>query len=166
MSTPVSRTFTLPVDVETVFAALSSEAWAARKAQELKDGSQVVRREERSDGGVLLEISRELPDGVPGFLEKFLPRDGRARQTDDWAAAEAGVRRGRWTAEIPGAPATVGGTMRLEPGGAGTTYVIEGSVKVGIPIIGGKAERFLAGMVEKLTEKEAEVLRGMVMPTA
>jgi hypothetical protein len=113
---------------------------------------------------VLLEVSRELPEGVPSFLSSFLPRDGRARQTDDWAAAEGGVRRGRWTAEIPGAPAAVGGTMRLEPSGTGTTYVIEGTVKVSVPIIGGKAERFLAGMVERLTEKEAEVLRGMVTP--
>lgn len=162
MSAPVSRTYSLPADVESVFAALSSEGWAHRKAQQLNDGSQVVRREERPDGGVLLEVSRELPEGVPGFLEKFLPRDGRARQTDDWSAAEGGVRRGTWTAEIPGAPAKVGGTMRLEPSGTGTTYVIEGAVKVGIPIIGGKAEKFLAGMVERLTEKEAEVLRGMV----
>ena len=162
MSTSLTSSFALTADVETVFAALSSEGWALRKAQELNDGSQVVRREERPDGGVLLVVSRELPEGVPGFLERFLPRDGRARQTDDWEPAGGGVRRGRWTAEIPGAPAQVGGTMRLEPTGTGTTYVIEGAVKVGIPLIGGKAEKFLAGMVERLTEKEAEVLRGMV----
>ena len=100
--------------METVFAALSSEGWAHRKAEVLSDGSQVVKREEKPDGGVLLVVSRELPDGVPGFLEKFLPRDGRANQTDDWGPARPdGSRHGTWAAEIPGAPADVRCTMRL-----------------------------------------------------
>lgn len=159
----MTRSFTIDVDVETVFAALSSEGWARRKAEVLRDGSRVVRRDDKPDGGVVLVVSRELPEGVPGFLDKFLPRDGRANQTDDWSAAGAdGVRRGRWEAEIPGAPATVGGTMRLEPTSAGCTYTIEGEVKVRVPVIGGRAEKFLAGMVGRLTEKEADVLRGMV----
>jgi hypothetical protein len=159
MSTSLTRCFELPADVETVFAALSSEGWAHRKAEVLKDGSQVVRREEKPDGGVLLVVSRELPEGVPSFLEKFLPRDGRADQTDDWGPAAAdGARSGRWSAEIPGAPAQVGGTMRLEPSGAGCTYTINGEVKVRVPLVGGKAEKFLAGMVGRLTEKEADVL--------
>ena len=163
MSTPVKAVYTNAVDVETVFAALSSEAWAHRKAAELHDGSQVVRREEKPDGGVVLVVSRELPDGVPGFLEKFLPRDGRAQQTDDWGPAGAdGTRRGTWKADIPGAPAQVGGTMRLEPDGTSTRYTIEGEVRVKVPIIGGKAEKYLAGMVVRLTEKEAEVLQAMV----
>lgn len=165
MSTPITAVHALPSDVETAFAAVSSEQWAHRKAAELNDGSQVVSRDERPDGGVVLVVSRELPEGVPGFLEKFLPRDGRARQTDAWEpAGPDGARRGTWAAEIPGAPAQVGGTMRLEPepGGDGTRYTIEGEVKVRVPVIGGKAEKFLAGMVVRLTEKEAEVLRGMV----
>ena len=163
MSTPLKAVYLNAADVETVFAALSSEQWAHRKAAELHDGSQVVRRTEKPDGGVTLVVSRELPDGVPGFLEKFLPKEGRANQTDDWGPVEAdGSRRGRWEAEIPGAPAQVGGTMRLEPDGEQTRYTIEGEVKVKVPIIGGKAEKFLAGMVLRLTEKEAEVLKGMV----
>jgi hypothetical protein len=167
VSTPLKAVHGAPAGVEAVFAALSSEAWAHRKAAELHDGSRVVAREEKPDGGVRLVVSRELPDGVPGFLERFLPKDGRANQTDDWGPAEAdGTRHGRWQAEIPGAPARVGGTMRLEPDGAAgtpaTRYTIEGEVSVRVPVIGGKAEKFLAGMVVRLTEKEAEVLRGMV----
>lgn len=164
MSTAVKARYLCAADVETVFAALSSEQWAARKAAELHDGSQVVRREEKPDGGVVLVVSRELPEGVPGWLAKFLPKDGRATQTDDWGPADpSGVRRGTWSATIPGAPADVGGTMRLEPDGTGTTYVIEGEVTVRVPVIGGKAEKFLSGMVLRLTEKEAEVLQGMVI---
>lgn len=146
-------------DVETVFAILSSELWAERRAEALHDGSRVVRREQGKDGGVTLVVSRELPSGVPGFLERFLPADGRAVQTDVWEPAAGGVRRGSWVAEIPGAPATLGGTMRLEPTSTGSRHVIEGEVTVRVPLIGGRAESFIAGMVERLAAAEADVLR-------
>lgn len=146
-------------DVETVLAVLADPSWAERKADALHDGSRVVRHEQKADGGVVLVVSRELPAGVPGFLERFLPRDGRVTHTDDWGPAEGGARSGTWQVEIPGAPARLGGTMRLEPATTGSRYVIDGEVTVRVPIIGGKAEGFIAGMVERLAAKEAEVLR-------
>ncbi|MCW2615875.1 MAG: hypothetical protein JWN08_2869 [Frankiales bacterium] len=146
-------------DVERVLAILTSEQWPVRKAEALRDGSRVVERTERPDGGVLLVQSRELPGGGPGFLEKFLPQDGRVVQTDDWGPAQDGLRRGTWSVEIPGAPARLGGTLLLEPTATGSRYVIDGEAKVPIPLVGGKAERFIADMVLKLSDKEAELLR-------
>lgn len=159
MSSPVSSTHESPGDVERVVAILTSAQWPATKAQALNDGSRVVERTERPDGGVRLVQSRELPKGAPGFLTKFLPADGRVVQTDDWGPAEGGVRRGTWSVEIPGAPATLGGTLLLEPTATGSRYVIAGEAKVPIPLIGGKAERFISEMVSKLSAKEAELLR-------
>ena len=146
-------------DVESAFRVLSDESWAQRKQDALRDGSRVVRREEKADGGVLLVVSRELPAGVPGFLERFLPQDGRVTQTDDWGPASGGSRSGTWKVEIPGAPAKLGGTMRLEPTPTGSRFVVDGTVEVKVPLVGGKAEGFIAGMVTKLAAKEAEVLR-------
>ncbi len=162
MSTSVKSTCESSGDVATVFRTLTAATWADHKARELNDGSRVVRREERPDGGVLFAVSRQLPDGVPGFLERFLPHDGRVLHTDDWAPAEGDARRGVWHVEVPGAPARLGGTMRIDPLPTGSRYTIEGEVEVGVPIIGGKAERFIAGMVEKLAAKEADLLRSMV----
>ncbi len=164
MSKDFRYSYSLPSDVDTAFSAIAAESWAAAKAERLKDGTTVKRFEQTPDGGVVLQISRNLPDGVPGFLERFLPADGKAGQTDTWAPPAAdGVRRGTWKADLPGAPAEVSGTMRLEPAGPGlTNYVVEGTVKVKIPLVGGKAESFIADMTGKLTAKEAEVLRGLV----
>jgi hypothetical protein len=146
-------------DVETVFRLLTDESWAQRKDDALHDGSRVVRREETPDGGVTLVVSRELPSGVPGFLERFLPKDGRVTQTDAWGPAADGSRSGTWSVDIPGAPARLGGSMRLDPTATGSRYVIDGTVEVKVPLIGGKAEGFIAGMVEKLAAKEGDVLR-------
>jgi len=154
--------YDIPADVETAYAAISGEGWAKAKAARFDDGSEVVRREEGPAGAVTMVVSRKLPDGIPGFLQKFLPSDGRVTQTDAWGAAADGVRSGTWKAETPGSPAKIDGTMRLEPNGTGCRYVVEGNVKVSIPVVGGKAESVAVGMTEKLTAKEAEVLRGMV----
>lgn len=158
MSTHVETSHESSGGVEEVFAILTSPDWPARKAAELKDGSSVVEREEHPDGGVRFVVSRELPSGGPGFLERFLPADGRVVQTDEWGPAAGGERHGRWSVSIPGSPASMGGTMRLEPTATGTCHAIEGEVTVKIPLIGGKAERFIGDMVVKLAGKEAELL--------
>ncbi len=162
MSKKFSVSYDIPADVETTYAAISSEGWAAAKASALKDGSAVVSRDVASGDAVTLVVSRKLPDGIPGFLQKFLPADGRVVQTDTWGAASGGVRSGTWKADTPGSPVKVGGTMRLEPSGSGCSYVVEGEIKASIPLIGGKAEDVAVGMTKKLTSSEADVLRGMV----
>lgn len=159
MSRPVRSVFHSSAGVEDVWATLTSEQWVATKAERFGDGSLVRQREERPDGSLLLSVSRELPEGVPGFLQRFLPQDGRVVETFEWAtAAGDGTRRGTWTADIPGAPARLGGTMRLEPTATGSSYTIEGDVRVSVPLIGSKAESFIAGMVERLAAAEHELL--------
>ncbi|HVE73648.1 MAG TPA: DUF2505 domain-containing protein [Mycobacteriales bacterium] len=160
MSTPLQRRHALGAEVEVAFATLAGESWVAHRAGELGDGSVVLRREERADGSVVVAVSRELPSGVPGFLQRFLPADGRVQQTETWApSGDDGVRRGTWQVEVAGAPAEMGGTMRLEPDGSGCAYVIEGTVTVRLPLVGGKAESFLVDMVQQLSDKEATILR-------
>jgi len=159
VSTPVASSHESANPVEAVFAVLTGQGWPARKAEALGDGSQVVERVERADGGVLLVQSRKLPEGGPGFLAKFLPADGRVVQTDDWGPAQDGVRRGTWKVEIPGAPAQLGGTLLLEPTATGSRYVIAGTAKVPIPLVGGKAEKFISEMVTRLAGVEADLMR-------
>jgi len=162
MSKAVHSTHDCSAEVERVHGVLSGPDWAERKAEALHDGSRVVEREVKPDGGVRLVVSRELPAGGPGFLQRFLPKDGRVVQTDDWGPSQDGVRQGTWQVVLPGVPATLGGTMRLEPTATGTRYVIDGAIEVPIPLVGGKAESFIADMIQKLTAREAEVLQDAV----
>lgn len=162
MSAPVRSTFTSSGSVEQVLAVLTSPDWSAVKAERFGDGAELRAREVRPDGGVRVVNSRQLPDGAPGFLQRFLPADGRVLETFDWGPPEDGARYGTWQVEIPGAPATLGGTTSLVPTASGSVYTIEGEVTVKVPLIGGKAESFIAGMVEKLAAKEAELVVAQV----
>jgi hypothetical protein len=149
----------IPATVQQVFDLRTSERWVALKRERLNDGSALVSRTERPDGGVDFSVSRELPSGVPGFLEKFLPKEGKAVQNESWGPPDAnGVCHGTWSVDIPGAPAKLGGDSTLEPSGDGSVQVIRGTAKVGVPIIGGKAESFIVEMTEKLMAKEAELM--------
>ena len=160
MTAVVGSTVRTPFPVSEVFDLLTSARWVELKAARFRDGSQVVRRDASPDGGVLLAVSRELPAGAPGFLAKLLPKDGRVVQTDEWAPADGdGVRSGTWRVEIPGVPARLGGTLRLEPSGTGSQYLVEGETKVSVPLVGGRAESFIAEMVGKLGEAEGELLQ-------
>jgi hypothetical protein len=149
----------IPATVQEVFALRTSQRWVDLKAEKLKDGSTMVRREERPDGGVDFSVSRELPSGVPGFLEKLLPKEGKAVQNEEWGPPDAaGVCHGSWSVDIPGTPAKLGGTSTLEPTDTGSVHTILGTAKVSVPIIGGKAEQFIVDMTKKLMGKEAELM--------
>ena len=163
MSKRVRNEYEGPADVGTVFAVLTSESFAQCKAARFRDDTRIVRREEAPDGAVTVVVSRELPAGVPGFLQRFLPEDGRVVETHAWGPDEGGSRRGTWKADIAGAPARLGGTMSLTPTATGgTKHVIEGEVDVKVPLVGGRAESFIAEMVQKLAAKEAELLAEQV----
>jgi hypothetical protein len=149
----------IPATVEEVFALRTSQRWVDLKADHLNDGSTMVRRQERADGGVDFSVSRDLPSGVPGFLEKFLPKEGKAVQNEEWGPPDAaGVCHGTWSVDIPGAPAKLGGTSTLEPTSTGSVHTILGTAKVSIPIVGGKAEQFIVDMTKKLMGREAELM--------
>jgi hypothetical protein len=158
MSKKIDVSHDIPADVESVYAVITGEDWAAHKAEAFDDDARTEKRLVEAGDAVTLVMSRGLPPGIPGFLEKFLPKGGRATQTEVWGPAKDGSRSGTWQGEIPGAPAKVGGRMSLTPISTGTRYRIEGEVKVSIPLVGGKAESFVAEMIEKLTASEAELL--------
>jgi hypothetical protein len=160
MTAPVRTLVRTAYPVSEVFDVLTSERWVERKAARFRDGSRVVRREVLPDGGLVLAVSRRLPEGAPGPLARLLPEDGRVVQTDQWAPDDgSGSRTGTWAVELAGAPARLGGAMRLEPSGTGSAYLVLGETKVSVPLVGGRAESFIAEMVGKLGDAEGELLQ-------
>jgi hypothetical protein len=48
--------------------------------------------------------------------------------------------------------------MRIEPDGTGSAYVVTGETKVSVPLVGGRAESFVAEMVGRLGAAEGQLL--------
>ena len=163
MAKSVASSFDNPVEVEAVYQVLSGPDWAATKADRLGDDSTTLRRDVHDGDAVTLVMSRRLPPGVPGFLQKFLPADPRVTTTDTWGPAHEGGRSGTWTADLGGVPVALGGTMRIEPIAGGSRYTIEGEVRVSVPLIGGKAESYIAEQITKLARAEEQVVRDVLL---
>jgi hypothetical protein len=158
LSKRFSHTTDSEVTVEQVFGVLSGPDWSTHLAAELGDDSRTVLREVGADGSVTLVLNRRLPSGIPGFLQKFLPSDPRVITTDVWGPSVEGVRECTWTAEIAGAPTTITGTQRIEPLGLGNRHIVAGEVRVSVPLLGGKAESFIADAIQGLAESEVAVV--------
>lgn len=130
----------------------------------LGDHGHVVSREPTSGGGVILRISRQLPQGAPSAVQRFLPPDGQVGHTSEWSAAgPAGDRHGTWRVEGQGVPADITGIMRLEADGEGCRHIVEGTATVRVPLVAGKVERMLVELMEKLAAREAELVRTLLV---
>lgn len=162
MAAPVTCSHEVPAAVPAAFEALTSERWPVALDARLRDGSELVERTELPDGGLRLVTQRRLPEGIPSFLRRFAPADGKVTQTDVWGPERDGIRTGTWSVALTSAPGSVGGSMTLAPSGAGARWTVDGAVVLKVPLVGGKAESFLAPLVEKLVGTQAEVLRGML----
>ena len=162
MSKPLSASVEVPADVETTFAVLTGPSWPELMAERLRDGSRLLEATTSPDGAARLVVSRRLPDGIPGFLSAFVPQDGRITQTDVWGPAVDGARRGTWSVAFPGSPGEVSGETAVEPTGEGARWSVTGTVRIKIPLVGGKAEGLLAPLVEELVRRQGEVLREAV----
>ncbi|MCW2622666.1 MAG: hypothetical protein JWL64_2268 [Frankiales bacterium] len=159
----MSKHFTARHDVaapvERVYALLASAGWPATTAAALNDGGRTDSCTATPEGGVVLVHSHQLPEGGPGFVQGFLPKDRMVTQTDRWEPAEPdGTRRGTWEVGFPGSPGKIGGTAVLS-GGASTLWTVEGSASIRVPLVGGKIEGFLIGHLVKLLERQAGVLQ-------
>lgn len=157
--TPLSTTATLPAPVDAVLALRTGERWVALRADRFGDDTTLESRETGPDGEVTVVVSRALPEGAPSFLQRFIPQDGRVRQSETWhPPGDDGACAGTWRVELPGAPARLGGTARLEPAAGGSRLVIEGEARVSVPLVGGRAEQFVVAASERLMEREAELM--------
>lgn len=162
MATSLSASLPLPTGVEQAWAVLAGADWPAVLAAALSDGSTLVSHEQTADGGARVVSRRRLPEGGPSFLRRFVPADGTVAQTDTWGPEQAGVRAGTWDVDLGGAPGAIGGRHRLEPADGGCRWVVDGEVAVRVPLVGGRAEAFLAPLVETLLARQAEVLRAQL----
>jgi hypothetical protein len=162
MSRPVSADVAVAADVESAWRALTGPGWPVALDAALRDGSRLVGDEPTADGGMVVVVSRRLPDGVPSAVQHLLPRDGRVTQTDTWGPAVDGARSGTWSVHFAGAPGNVGGQLALTPGPGGCTWSVRGTISITVPLVGGRIEAFLAPLIEKLVVRQGQVLHDLL----
>ena len=124
------------------------------QAQHVLEHDVVITPEEGA--GMRVRIVQHQPaDRIPSFAQKIVGRTIEIVQEEHWHDATAADL----TVTIPGKPGSLRGTIRLEADGAGTREVVEGEVKVAIPVIGGKLEKLIAQLLGSALRAENRVGR-------
>lgn len=141
---------------DEVFAMLTDEEFLVAKYTELGHRDIEVLHCGPHGDGVRVQTRREVPQEVPGFAKKFAKDRNIVTQTEDWGPESDGVREAKWEIDIHGAPGDIRGTGRLAPEGDGCANHIDGKVKAGIPVVGGKLEKFVGGTIVDSLRAEHE----------
>jgi uncharacterized protein YndB with AHSA1/START domain len=151
-------------DVETVFALMSDPDFMARKYADQGATDIQVDSDHRSDAPTIVS-RRKVTVDLPGFAKRVMQPTNTVVQTDEWAAADTDGRRVcSYRVEVQGVPSRIDGTLTLTPDAGGTRQDVVAEVKVSIPLVGGRLEKFAVDSGVKTLEQEAaftaSVLKG------
>ena len=141
-----------------LFALISSGAFQLELISQLggKD-AELVEETVTPDGSVKVVTRQRTGVELPGFAKRLIPASTSVTQTYVWEPArEDGSREGIWSAEIKGAPVSMGGPTELRVSGSGSVHVFSGEVKASIPVVGGKLESFALDSLRRDLTRAAE----------
>lgn len=111
--------------------------------------------------GATVTVSRRMAIDPPGFIKKFTGDELTITEIQQWrdSAGSLVVRDGVLIVEVADQPADVQGVLRIDEAGEATTVTADAEIKVRVPLVGGKVESYIAGMLDKLLNHEEELGR-------
>lgn len=154
------RTFTLSeryqASVEQVYAAFADERyWLARLADSGADTVALDALTVNADGSIDISTTQGIHrDKLPALAAQFHPGDLDTARHEVWHPIRDGTARAEVTGKIVGAPAKLSGDAVLEPVGSGCELRLTATVKVDIPLVGGKIENFIGTQLAELMTTE------------
>jgi len=154
------RTFTLsqryPASVERVYATFADERyWLARLADSGADTAALDSMTVGADGGVDVTTTQGIArKKLPALAAQFHPGDLDVTRREKWHPVRSGRARAEVNGKIVGAPAKLSGAAVLEPAGDGCELRLTATVRVDIPLVGGKIENFIGAQLAELMTTE------------
>ena len=106
--------------------------------------------EESGNGMTVVVDQVQAAKGIPSFAKKFVGDEINIVQSEDWTSPE----KGNIHVSIPGKPGEISGTALLTEDPDGTTETVNLSVRVNIPLVGGKIEGLIADLLTKALRTE------------
>jgi len=151
----MTATHRFDADVATVFALMTDPGFLTRMYAD--EGATDIQVDSNgSDEGPTVVSRRKVTIDLPGFAKKVMAPTNTVVQTDEWAPADdAGGRVCRYKVEVQGVPSRINGTVTLTPDSGGTRQDTVADVKVSIPLLGGKLEKFAVENGVRTLEHEA-----------
>lgn len=155
MSRRLVHDLTYDAPLAAVAAMLTDPAFR----REVCDYQRVLRHEvsvEADDDGTRVRIDQvQAARGIPSYARKFVGDEINIVQEETWSTPDEGAIR----MTIPGKPGEMAGTARLSESGGVTTENVDLTIKVGIPLVGGRIEGLVSDLLLKALKAENHVGR-------
>jgi hypothetical protein len=155
MSTTLKYDITYDAPAERVTAMLADPAFR----EEVCDHLGVTRRTvsiERVGEGMHVTLDQWQPTaGMPSFAKRIVGEETNVIQREIWTTPLLGDI----TVTIPGKPGDMSGTARISESNGVTTESVSMAIRVGIPLLGGKLEDLISGLLLKALKAENAVGR-------
>lgn len=150
MATRIVHEMTYDAPAADVAAMLSDKAFR----EEVCVNQQAVSHSVSIEGDVnakKVRIEMEQPtEGVPGFAKKFVGATTTILQTEDWSSpTQADIH-----VTIPGKPGEMVGTAVLVENDGTTVETVTLDITVRIPLVGGKIEDLIGGLLVRALKSE------------
>ncbi|GAA3675591.1 uncharacterized protein DUF2505 [Yimella lutea] len=156
----IKRSWTYPAPVADVYAMVTDEAYQRRKSEATSTDGGTVELAQTADGGHLITVARVLPtDAFPENIRAMVGNTITVVETQTWGlAGDDGSRVADLAVDVKGTPASMKGTVTLTPvSDTQTRLDVDGDLKGGIPIIGGKIEKAAAPSFIHALEQEERI---------
>jgi len=120
--------------------------------QQVEDSSVTI--EEYDDGSMTVDLDRTYgTNQVPQFARRFVGSTIDLVQREEWVSAT----RATYDVTIPGKPGHMTGTATLEQDGPDAVETVSMDVQVSVPLVGGRLEELVAGLLEAAFRAENKV---------
>ena len=144
--------------VEQTFASRVEQGVRERACQESGALSYEVLIQHAADGGATVEVRRVMAPQVPDFIRRFVGDSITIDQVEQWSApGPTGTRTAAVKVTVQGQPASMTGSMVLSPTPEGSSELVTGEVKVGIPFLGRQIEPEIVKVIEGALRIEQRV---------
>jgi hypothetical protein len=145
---------------DRVYAMLCDRAWREEVCRATHAIDYTVSVEESGET-VTVRTTRVLPAEVPQAVKAMVGDTLEIVQTETWTAGPDGVgtRRADVDLQVTKQPASMTGTITLEPHGSGSRRTVVGDIRVRIPLLGRRIEPEIAKAIRAALDKEQESAR-------
>ncbi|AFT70921.1 hypothetical protein B5T_02651 [Alloalcanivorax dieselolei B5] len=147
-----------PVDVETLYAILTSKAFFEQRYAWGRVEDYRFDAFEQTGDGALIRIVQPIAiraDKIPGFARRFLPTRADLTTEFRWHPAPEGGYRAEYRFALGNVPVKVSGTMTLLPGSDGggeSRQITQVAVRSSVPLVGGKLEKLIGQRFDQALE--------------
>lgn len=147
----IKHSLVFPADPVTVYGMMTDPTFLEEVAAEAGATDCAVQVQ-----GNVTTSRRSLK--APAEAQRFTGPTIKIVEEIAWSEADSdGSRTGRLTLTSPGQPMTMDGNVLLQPSGSNTEVVIQGDLKINIPLLGKKLEKVAAPALEDGIRAEERV---------